>query len=590
MDNREILKVEHCSVQYGGLEPAVNDVSFSIKEHEIVSIVGESGSGKSTLLHAIMGLLPPQAHVKGNILFKGTELVNLPEHTMKKIRGNEITMIFQDSGRALDPIKKIKKQYTEAIKCCQKLVKSKSLEKEREMLLKMHLSDPDRVLQSYPFELSGGMKQRVGISMSMTSSPVLLLADEPTSALDVTIQAQVVYQIQELREVYGTSIILVTHNMGVASYLSDKIGVMYKGELVEWGSREEVILNPHCDYTKDLLKAVPGLSGLQETGRVECVRQEEDNTNLLVLENISKCFSNSGKQKVAALKDVSLVMKKGECLGIVGESGCGKSTLARIIAGSIEDASGNLYIDGKDNKLVSQKERREISQLVQMVFQDPASSFSPRMKIGTYIGEPLRNYRKMKRGSVIERVQELMEFVQLPSNYRNRYPHQLSGGELQRAAIARAISINPKLIILDEATSALDVSIQKKIMELLKKLQEELGLAYLVISHDLALVQNITSRVLIMYRGIIVEEIESSELTTNAFHPYTKELLDSVFEVYDSKQKERNIIKIEKQTREEREEGCVFKDRCPYPLDICRNKVPVLKEIEKTHRAACFHR
>ena len=581
-----LLEVKDLTISYGGSAPAAKNVSFSLETGKILSIVGESGSGKSTVIRGILGLLSGNGRITGGeITFDGKDLRKLPKRQMQKLRGEGIAMIFQDAGLAMDPIKTVGKQFVEYIQTHKDLPASASRDLAKEWLQRMNLNDPQRVMESYPFELSGGMKQRAAIAMAMAMNPKLLLADEPTSALDVTVQAQVVYELQKLTEQYGTAIIMVTHNMGVASYLSDHILVMKTGEAVEYGTRERVIFQPRSDYTKMLLAAVPKLERSEDELRGETVGEEE----LLSAQNVVKEFAAHHKKEkgVLAVNGVNLNLYKGECLGIVGESGCGKSTMARMIIGSYPPTSGEITLGGRRFADLRAKEQRDFRRHVQMVFQNPISSFSPRMTIGDYLYEPLKNYEKMTRKQARGRIERYMTAVGLPMEFLSRHPHELSGGQLQRVVIARAALLEPDLIVCDEATSALDVSIQNQVADMLVNLQGEWHLSYLFIGHDLALVRQVSHRIMVMYRGEIVEVMNSRDLTENAAHPYTKVLLEAVFDVYEDREARRKLL--ERNANESREDvpGCKFAPRCRYATDRCRTEDPKLKEIGKDHFAAC---
>lgn len=581
-----LLEVKHLTIRYGDAAPAVHDVSFSLESGRILSLVGESGSGKSTVIRGILGLLSGNGQITGGeILFDGKDLRRLPKRQFQKLRGKEIAMIFQDAGLAMDPIKTIGRQFLEYILTHQDLSRQAAQEMARQWLRRMNLSDVQRVMDSYPFELSGGMKQRVAIAMAMSQNPKLLLADEPTSALDVTVQAQVVYELQKLTENYDTAIIMVTHNMGVASYLSDDIAVMKLGEVVEYGSRDQVIFHPQSEYTRMLLSAVPKLALPAEQLRPEIPQQEK----LLTVNGVVKEFSAHHKKQrgVVAVNGADFSLFKDECLGIVGESGCGKSTLARMVIGSYPPSRGEIQLQGKQFAQMDRAEQRTFRRRVQMVFQNPISSFSPRMTIGDYLYEPLRNYEKLSRRQARERIEKYMDAVGLSTELLERHPHQLSGGQLQRVVIARAALLEPDLIVCDEATSALDVSIQNQVADMLVKLQSQWGLSYLFIGHDLALVRQVSHRIIVMYCGEIVEVMRSRYLTEEASHPYTRVLLEAVFDVYEDRQERRKLL--ERNANESREDvpGCKFAPRCRHATQRCREEKPTLCQIGPEHFAAC---
>ena len=581
-----LLEVKNLTICYENGIPAAKDVTLSLQEGKILSIVGESGSGKTTVIRGILGLLAGNGIITdGEILFSGQDLRKLSRKQMKQLRGGDIAMIFQDAGLAMDPIKTVGKQFIEYIRTHKNLSSAAAADLAKDWLLRMKLNDPQRVMESYPFELSGGMKQRAAIAMAMSQNPKLLLADEPTSALDVTVQAQVVYELQKLTEEYGTAIIMVTHNMGVASYLSDDIAVMKRGEVVEYGSRDKVILTPESEYTKMLLEAVPKMQKAPEELRKDITGEYK----LLSVSNVEKVFAaHHKKQKdVIAVNGIDFDLHKGECLGIVGESGCGKSTLARMIIGSYPPTKGEILLQGKSFAAMTRKERKNSRRNIQMVFQNPISSFSPRMTIGDYLYEPLRNYEKMSRKQASGRIEKYMKGVGLPMEFLSRRPHELSGGQLQRVVIARAALLEPELIVCDEATSALDVSIQNQVADMLVKLQEQWHLSYLFIGHDLALVRQMSHRIVVMYRGEVMEVMKSRNLTEEAAHPYTRVLLEAIFDVYEDREKRRELL--ERNTNESREDlpGCKFAPRCRYATEYCKTADPVLRKIKEDHYAAC---
>ncbi len=586
-----LLEVKNYSICYQNKTPAVRDAGFRLEPGEILCIVGESGSGKSTLIRGILGLLSAGGRVtSGSVVFDGTALT---DQMLRKLRGRDIAMIFQDAGLAMDPIQKVGKQFVEYTLTHQDLTRQQAEELAASWLQRLQLTDARRVMDSYPFELSGGMKQRVAIAMAMAQSPKLLLADEPTSALDVTIQAQVVLELERLARNYRTAVIMVTHNMAVAAYLADHIAVMKEGEIVEYGTRESVILSPSDPYTKMLLHAVPKLTAAaeetadKETALLRTGRAAEANPLLLRTDAVKKTFEGKGKRPVYAVNSASFALYEGECLGIVGESGCGKTTLARMIIGTYPPTSGEITLNGIAFSDVSKRKKADFRRHVQMVFQNPISSFSPRMTIGDYLYEPLRNYEKMSRKQARPVIEDYLSAVGLSWEYTSRLPHELSGGQLQRVAVARAALIRPQLIVCDEATSALDVSIQAQVVDMLVELQKQWGLSFLFIGHDLALIQKISQRIIIMYMGEIVEVLDSSGLVTEAVHPYTRTLLDAVFDLYEAPEIRRKKLQNMKIAAPVPAQGCKFAPRCPQCSGICREKPPELQEYAHGHLVSC---
>ncbi|MDD3368783.1 MAG: ABC transporter ATP-binding protein [Lachnospiraceae bacterium] len=528
-----LLELNHVTITYQNAEtPAVKDISFRIPEESIVCIVGESGSGKSTLIRSLPGLLTEQnAVIDGEALFKGQNLYLLKEKQLQDIRGNSISMIFQDAGQYMDGKRKIGYQFVESIRSHRKIGKKQACEMAKKMLASLSMKDPERIMNAYPFELSGGMRQRIAIAMAMILAPDLLLADEPTSALDVSIQAQVVQLMMEMREQFHTSILMVTHNIGVAAHMADYIAVMKQGILQEFGTRDEVILHPKSEYTRQILAAVPTLRAIE-------TKQDISKTSVLAVRDVSKRFRlgrnircrSADNYQLIAVKQVSFEIAKGKCLALVGESGSGKSTIARMITGIVPVSEGNIFFMGQDVTHLGYEPWRQLRRSIQLVFQDPMDAFSPRMKIGTFLCEPYVNYKICSKKEAKLHAVKLLEKVELKASYMEKYPHELSGGELQRVVIARALAVHPKLLICDEITSALDATTQKEIIDLLLQLRKDEQLALLFISHDLALVQRIADHILVMKDGTVVEELESGELL-QAKHEYSQKLLQAVYNI-----------------------------------------------------------
>ena len=427
-------------------------------------------------------------------------------------------MIFQDAGASLCPIRTIGDQIYESMRAHKKVSRNEAKDRAMELFEKLNFKDSQRVWDSYPFELSGGMNQRAGIAISMLMNPPILLADEPTSALDVSVQRQVVREMLKLRELFGTAIIIVTHDIGVVRAMADTVLVLKNGKTVEYGEAEKVLNHPQDPYTKKLLAAVPRLK-----------RKEEIMNTLLEAEHLTKVFAQRGKEPFKAVDDVSFSLQAGETLGIVGESGSGKSTLAKMITRLTDITDGTLKFQGKDITKLKQSQLRDVYGNIQMVFQNPTGSFDPRRTLGDGIGESLRN-RGMKKADIAIRVKELLEQCGLEEELAKRYPHEVSGGQCQRAAIARALAVEPKVLICDEATSALDVTIQKQIMELLEELKDTHGLSFIFICHNLALVQSFCDKVLVLYDGKVVESGKPDAIINEPKEAYTKKLVDAVFE------------------------------------------------------------
>ncbi|MBO6826908.1 MAG: ABC transporter ATP-binding protein [Sneathiella sp.] len=566
-----VLLVRDLKVEFRvpeGTVKAVDGVSFRVPEGKTVALVGESGSGKSVISQSIMSILPKSAHItKGEILFFDPQkpgnfydIAKLkPEsREMREIRGGRITIIFQEPMTSLSPLHTIGNQISEALHLHHKKSKEEGLELTIDMLRLVGFPDPEAAVDTYPFELSGGLRQRAMIAMAMICHPALLIADEPTTALDVTIQAQILDLMQDLQKKLKMAILLITHDLGVVASMADEVVVMYHGKVMEQGTLDDIFADPRHPYLKALLKAVPRFNmrdGERLTPIREIKRDEDskflaqanprdisENTEKPILEvkDLTKVFTtrktgllgNKPAGIVKAVDQVSFFIKPGECLGLVGESGCGKTTLSKMILRAISATEGSVtYNDrGKDLDILSlgEKELFDYRSKVQFIFQDPFASLNPRMTVFDIISEPLVIHNIGTQEEREETVKELMRLVGLDVRFLRRYPHSFSGGQRQRIGIARALALKPDLLICDEPVSALDVSIQAQILNLLKDLQKELGLTYLFISHNLAVVDYIADRIAVMCRGRLVETAPKDLLFKNPLHPYTKRLLAAV--------------------------------------------------------------
>ncbi len=559
---KPLLEVKNLTVDFHTEEAsvrAVNDVSFSIPKGKTIGLVGESGSGKSVTSLCTMGLLssPPGKIAGGEILFEGQDLLKLPENQMRKIRGNRISMIFQEPMTSLNPVFTVGYQIVEALQLHQKMGKKEAWEKTVDLFQEVGIPDPKNRVTAYPHEMSGGQRQRVMIAMAIACKPDLLIADEPTTALDVTIQKQILELLDRLQSQYGMSMLFITHDLGVIGDIADEVIVMYKGNLVEQGSAESLFRNPQHPYTKGLLACRPSLekdynrlatvSDFMDAEGKEKVFDEEvlgirgdrplqtKDKVLLEIKNIKKYYPlktgwfGGVKEYVKAVDDVSLSVHKGRTLGLVGESGCGKTTLGRTVLRLIEPTGGQILYDGTDVTGLDKTAMRKMRRKLQIIFQDPYASLNPRMTVGSAIVEPMTIHGLgANKKDRLDRAASLMEKVGLETRFLNRYPHEFSGGQRQRICIARALAVEPEFIICDESVSALDVSIQAQILNLLLDLQEELDLTYIFISHDLAVVKFISDELAVMNQGKIVEMAKASEIYRNPQNDYTKRLLDSI--------------------------------------------------------------
>jgi ABC-type glutathione transport system ATPase component len=554
LDN-PITRVEKLQVQFetkDGTVTGVEDVSFEIFPGETVCVVGESGSGKSVSSLSLMRLVEYGGGkiTGGKLIFDRKEggsidLGETDQKEMSSIRGNEIGMIFQEPMTALNPVLTVERQLTEGLRFHKKLSKKKAIEKALEILKQVRLPEPEKRLKQYPHELSGGMRQRLVIAMAMACEPRLLIADEPTTALDVTIQAEILALMDRLKRETGTAVMFITHDMAVVAQMADRVVVMYRGNKVEEGTVEEVFENPQHDYTKALLAAVPKLGEMKGKAFPEPMRLlgtendtiipiKDSNEPLLTVKNLTARFPVKGGlfrrtiAQVHAVEDISFTINKGQTLSLVGESGCGKSTAGRALIRLVEPHAGSVNLDGQEVLELSAKAMQQVRLNIQMIFQDPFASLNPQMQLFDQVAEPLRNYKNIINEDINKKIEMLFDRVELPRSFMRRFPHELSGGQRQRVAIARALALSPKLIIADEAVSALDVSVQAQVLNLMMELQSELGLSFLFISHDMAVVERVSHRVGVMYLGRIVEIGSRSAVFENPQHEYTKALLKAV--------------------------------------------------------------
>ena len=553
--NVPVLDVKKLKVNFQtktGKVTGVNDLSFSIFPGETVCLVGESGSGKSVSSLAIMRLVEFGGGKidAGSIMFASnssvhSDLIDSDQHNMREIRGNEIGMVFQEPMTALNPVFTIKRQLTEGLRVHKQMSKNEADIEALNLLKSVRIPEPERRLHQYPHELSGGMRQRIVIAMALACRPKILIADEPTTALDVTIQAEILTLLNRLKKEIGTSILFITHDMAVVAQIADRVVVMYHGEKVEEGNVNEIFNNPKKDYTKKLIFSVPKLGAmigkkypeplkLDFKNKVKSIKIIGTTKPLLEVKNLVTRFPVTGgmfRKKIAnlhAVEDVSFTINSGQTFSLVGESGCGKTTIARSVLRLEEPESGEVCMEGVDILKQNKKDLLRQRLNMQMVFQDPYGSLNPVMKLFDQVAEPLINYKIASGYNLNKIISELFDKVRLPRSFLNRYPHELSGGQRQRVAIARALALNPKLLILDEAVSALDVSVQASVINLLLELQDELGLSYLFVSHDMAVVERVSHYVGVMYLGRMVEIGDRQTIFSNPTHPYTRALMKAV--------------------------------------------------------------
>jgi peptide/nickel transport system ATP-binding protein len=553
MTEQPLLRIQNLEVDFptqNGNIRAVDGVSLELYAGQTLAIVGESGSGKSTTAHAIVNLLPGSGKVSGgSILFDGVELVGLSDKELEDVRGRQIGFVPQDPMSNLNPVWSVGFQVEEAIRANGVATgKQEVREAAIDVLRKAGLSDADKRLKQFPHQFSGGMRQRVLIGIGLSANPKLLIADEPTSALDVTVQRTILDHLDELTREKGTSVILITHDLGLAAERAEQLVVMYRGKIVESGPSREILTNPQHPYTKRLVAAAPSLASrrlsagvsvshadaefdLTEVAARRAARIETGEVAISLTE-VKKVYSIRGSgfksTPFTAVDGVSFNIKRGTTMALVGESGSGKSTVARMLLGLESVTSGSVVIDGKDISAMNKKELFGLRGHMQPVFQDPFGSLDPLRNIANTIAEPLVTHKVGTRAERTARVRELLEQVSLPWSISSRYPGELSGGQRQRVAIARALALKPDIVILDEAVSALDVLVQAQILQLLSELQTELGLTYLFITHDLAVVRVIADEVCVMNQGQIVEAGSTSEIFENPREKYTKNLLEAI--------------------------------------------------------------
>lgn len=669
--NTPLLQIKdlHTDIEIrSGVVRALSGVDLHVNPGETLGIVGESGSGKTMTALSLMGLLPQGGKVSsGSIILDGQDLTQLPLKEKRKLRGTRVGMIFQDPLTSLNPTMKIGLQVCEPLRVHEGLSKKEALERAVEILKRVGMPRPEVVINNYPHQLSGGMRQRVMIAMALVCKPRILIADEPTTALDVTTQMQILDLIDELRDEYKMGVILITHDLGVVAGHTDRVAVMYAGRIVETAPTKTLFTEPKHRYTSSLMAALPeralaagtklfsipgappsltnlpvgcrfaarclwatdecragypDLSGdethtfscfhpVQEGDESPAVLQGKLDSNktdgaatdvpqishevLLDVKEASREYESAGsgffkreKGVVSAVDRVSITVKKGETYGLVGESGCGKSTVGRLIAGLEPPSGGAIELDGRDLATLKGRDAVRIHRDVQMMFQDSYAAMDPRMRIDQILAEPMSIQKTGNARQIAERIMEILEQVGLTEEILDRYPHEFSGGQLQRIGFARSLTLAPDLIVADEPVSALDVSVQAQVLNLMKDLQAELGLSYLFISHDLAVVQYMADRIGVMYLGRIVEEGPASEVVKNPKHPYTKALIDSIPVPDPEFKHDENAIKLtgEPPSAVNPPEGCRFRPRCPFAGEECKVQ-PML--TDETHRVACHH-
>ena len=518
----DVKKLKVNFVTRMGVNTAVDDVSFSVESGQITAIIGESGSGKSVACYSLLGLVPqPPGQIEGGqALFEGVDLLQMTERELREVRGRDIAMIFQDPMTCLNPYMKIGKQLMEPLIYHKKVSNKQARERAIELLEEVGIRDPQSTIDNYPYEFSGGMRQRVMIAMALINEPKLLIADEPTTALDVTIQAQILQLMANLQKKRDIGVIFISHDLAVVADIADQIIVMQSGKVVEHGGRADIFENAQHPYTRKLLAAIP--AGTKQTS-------PDQQRDLITVTNLCTWF-DQGKhsEPVKAVNDVSFTIRQGEILGLVGESGSGKSTVGRSLLRLVPITSGSVEFDGIDVTQLQGGDLKTMRRRMQMIFQDPYASLNPRMSVYDTLAEPLLLHAIESKKTVEQGVLKLMDDVGLARNFVRKYPHEFSGGQRQRIAIGRALATRPEFIVADEPVSALDVTIQAQILDLMLELGREYGLTMLFVSHDLAVVRHLADRILVLYKGSIVEQGSGKALFENPQEDYTRQLLQSI--------------------------------------------------------------
>ncbi|MCR4660195.1 MAG: ABC transporter ATP-binding protein [Bacteroidales bacterium] len=549
-----LLQVENLTVAFGegdARHEAVHGVSFAVERGRTLAIVGESGSGKSVSTLCLMGLLPATAHVSGHAWFKGSDnepaadLLTMTDEQLRHVRGKRIAMIFQEPMTSLNPLQRCGRQVAEMLQLHEGMSRREARSRTVQLFKEVMLPRPEKIYRSYPHEISGGQKQRVMIAMAMACHPDILIADEPTTALDVTVQQGILRLMRQLQERHGVSIIFISHDLGVVAQVADEVAVMYHGNIVEQGSAASVLHNPQHPYTQGLLACRPPLQGKprrlptldnphpttdsNETAVIDYSREPLLSVrNLSVRYPLRKSLLGRTLEELTAVDGVSFDLFTGETLGLVGESGCGKTTLGRALLRLINSQSERLAFHGTPLNSLGTNDMRRLRQKIQIVFQDPYSSLNPRLTVGQAVSEPLMANCGLPRRQAIQQAAEMLEQVGLEAAMIDRYPHEFSGGQRQRICIARALVMQPELVVCDESVSALDVSVQAQVLNLLNELKERHHYTYLFITHDLSVVHYMADRIIVMQQGRIVEQGASDELFANPQHEYTRTLLSAI--------------------------------------------------------------
>jgi oligopeptide/dipeptide ABC transporter ATP-binding protein len=568
-----LLQVDRLGIRYSG-RPVVDELSFEVGAGEAVGLVGESGSGKSQTALALLGLLPGSADVSGSIRLDGTEVLGASHRTLDRLRARRVGIVFQDPMQALNPFVRIGRQLRQVVITHGIAGRAGAARSVIDMLGRVGLPDPERQYRAYPHELSGGMRQRARIAQALIAEPRLMVADEPTTALDVTVQAQILALLEEIRR--DTALLLITHDLGVVAGHCGRMLVLEKGRLVEQGPTAEVFAKPVHAHTRALLEAAPGLDGSPPA-------VSAGGGEVLAIHSASVAFRVPGSVPLRAVRGLDLSVAAGETVAVVGESGSGKSSLVKAVLGLVPMKSGRVLYAGKPLPAKVEARARETRRDLQLVFQDPMGSLNPQMRVRDIVAEPLRVHapaqpRQERRGVVAA----TLEQVGLGEEFLERYPHQLSGGQAQRVAIARALILEPKVLVCDEAVAALDGTVREQVLAMLARIQAETGLAIVFISHDLAVVRAISHRVLVMYLGRLVELADNATLFGRPRHPYTQALLAAVPVPDPAAPGGKATIGGEVPSAISPPPGCAFHPRCPHAVSRCRDALPAARPVDGT--------
>jgi peptide/nickel transport system ATP-binding protein len=593
----EVLRLAGLSVSFatpGGAVCAAQDVSLSVARGECLGVVGESGAGKSVSFLALLGLLPPNARVAGSARFCGTQLLGLNPRALDRIRGAAIGMVFQDPMTSLTPHLRVGEQIAEVVVRHRGVSWAVARARGLELLTRVQVTDPARRLQQYPHELSGGMRQRVMIAIALACEPELLIADEPTTSLDVTIQAQILALLAQLKREQGMAMVLITHDLGAVAGVADRVAVMRGGRVIETGPVAAILKSPREPYTQALVQSAPRLDP-QAASPSKLPGAPRHAGVALALTDVSVEFAVGGRwfgraERLRALERITFELQAGESLGVVGESGCGKSTLARAALQLLTPTSGRVVWMGAALAELPAGELRALRQDLQIIFQDPLGSLDPRLKVGEIVAEPLAVHaRDLTAAARASEAAAALLRVGLPARLTDRYPHELSGGECQRVGIARAMILKPRLLVCDEPVSALDTPTQQQIVALLSRLQRESGLSLVFVSHNLALVQRLCERVLVLYLGRMMELAPAQALYARPLHPYTRELLSAV-PIPDPELQPARLTRVlpgEPPSPLTPPSGCIYRTRCPHALPRCEQQVPAWELADAARGVAC---